>query len=65
MGESYVNIWSESRMREIRPSGSTSGDVETEHGGTIKALSTERDSNRKGQQPYMIYLTHRATPRLD
>jgi hypothetical protein len=33
-------------MREIRPSGSMSGEVETEHGGYTKALATERVSSR-------------------
>lgn len=35
-------------MREIRLSGSMSGDVETEHGESIEALSNERDSPSYG-----------------
>ena len=46
-------------MREIRKSGSTSGDVETAHGRRSKA-----PTSRKGRQPYDDYLNHRATPRL-
>lgn len=33
-------------MREIRLSGSMSGEVEPEHGESIEALSDERDSPR-------------------
>jgi hypothetical protein len=45
-------------MREIRTSGSTSGDVETEHGRTIEAPVT------KGPETTRSCLNHRATPRL-
>ncbi len=58
VGETHVTGWSESRMREIRTSGSTSGDVETEHGRTIEAPVT------KGPEPARSCLNHRATPRL-
>ncbi len=37
---------SESRMREIRTSGSMSGSVETEHGGAIEAPANERAGDR-------------------
>ena len=33
-------------MREIRPSGSMSGDVETEHGDASEAPEIERAGNR-------------------
>lgn len=46
-------------MRETRLSGSMSEDVETEHGCLNKA-----QSYRKGLQPHMTTLNHRATPRL-
>jgi hypothetical protein len=46
-------------MRETRLSGSMSEDVETEHGCLNKA-----QSYRKGLQPHMTNLNHRATPRL-
>jgi len=45
-------------MREIRTSGSTSGDVETEHGTTIEAPVT------KDPETARSCLNHRATPRL-
>jgi hypothetical protein len=46
-------------MRETRLSGSMSEDVEPEHGCLNKA-----QSYRKGLQPHMTNLNHRATPRL-
>ena len=49
---------SESRMRETRTSGSTSGEWKR---GTVGYSGT---GNRKGRQHARPHLTYRATPRL-
>ena len=51
-------IPAESRMREIRTSGSTSGGVETDRMGA--GLSTKRKRGQDAPDP----TRHRATPRL-
>ena len=51
-------IPTESRMREIRTSGSTSGGVETDRMGA--GLSTKRKHGPNAPDP----TRHRATPRL-
>ena len=51
-------IRAESRMREIRTSGSTSGGVETDRMGA--GLSTKRKRGQDAPDP----TRHRATPRL-
>ena len=51
-------IPAESRMREIRTSGSTSGGVETDRMGA--GLSTKRKRGQEAPDP----TRHRATPRL-
>ena len=51
-------IPAESRMREIRTSGSTSGGVETDRMGA--GLSTKRKRGQEAPDPNR----HRATPRL-
>ena len=43
------DAFSESRMREIRPSGSMSGGVETEQGVAREAPATERAGKRIGR----------------
>ena len=56
MGEGMIPA--ESRMREIRTSGSTSGGVETDRMGA--GLSTKRKRGQEAPDP----TRHRATPRL-
>ena len=54
MGEGMIRA--ESRMREIRTSGSTSGGVETDHMGA--GMSTKRKRGQEAPDP----TRHRATP---
>ena len=56
VGEGMIRA--ESRMREIRTSGSTSGGVETDRMGA--GLSTKRKRGQEAPDP----TRHRATPRL-